>query len=174
MTPRATKPKPASRSLRAQARAIDVGLYGLAVGLYILPSWLSAGDRTERRSAVAQAWRRAQHPRLQPLLRVAGTFLGEQLGSPGQRLVGLRTVDARTGLDGEIKALRARYAGDSDELNDAIRRLLRERHADGDTPNTLRWLPLTLAMPLLTGRLRRALAPTAVVVAESSLRADES
>jgi hypothetical protein len=94
------KPQPASRGLRAKAKAIDVALFGAAVVLYVLPSWLRA-DPEKRMVAFSQALDKTRHP-WQRLLGEGLTVLGEQLPTPGQRIVGLRTVDARTGQRVEL------------------------------------------------------------------------
>jgi hypothetical protein len=55
------EPQPASRGLRAKAKAIDVALFGAAVVLYVLPSWLRA-DREKRSVAFSQALDAGQTP----------------------------------------------------------------------------------------------------------------
>jgi hypothetical protein len=116
------EPQPAARGLRAKAKAIDVTLVGAAVVLYILPSWLRA-DPEKRMVAFSQALDKTRHP-WQRLLGEGLAVLGEQLPTPGQRIVGLRTVDARTGQRVELwrTLARAGFRGGSGML---VRRLMR-------------------------------------------------
>ncbi len=69
---------------------IDAALMRPLVALPPLLSWLGA-----RRGQRAGAGRTTLT--LVPVVRQAATLLGERYGTPGERLVGLRTVDERTG-----------------------------------------------------------------------------
>jgi len=90
-------PEPAPRRLRAEARAVDTGLLAIAVGARIGLAIRRDRDRESRAGHSLAGRRDGPASRIgaisAPLLRVAG----QQLGSPGQRLLGLRTLDARTG-----------------------------------------------------------------------------
>jgi hypothetical protein len=89
------KPEPAPRLLRAKASAIDSTLQALIVGGYGLATWSRVrGGGADGDAVLSRSRRRAD------LLRLGGEgarLLGERYGTPGQRLVGLRTVDARSG-----------------------------------------------------------------------------
>ncbi len=91
--PRApAKPPPAPRSARAKADAIDTALYLLAAGAYAGIRFLRARD--------GGGAPRAARDRAGVVFRSCGEaakLLGERFGSPGQRIVGLRTVDSRSG-----------------------------------------------------------------------------
>jgi len=86
--------QPATRRQRALAGLIDLAVTGLFLGAWW--RWRGAGaarqDRPRARGRVGRA----------ALLRVLREGIEEQLGSPGERLVGIRTVDRRTGRRVEL------------------------------------------------------------------------
>ncbi len=91
MSSRDRQPEQAPLALRAKARAIDAlalasahGLYALAIRRRVHGSGLQAAD-IGRDAPIAN------------MARQAAMVASERLGSPGQRIFGLRTVDARTG-----------------------------------------------------------------------------
>jgi hypothetical protein len=77
----------APRSRRVLAGIVDAAVTGGAAWLWRRHVWRRAG------------WAAAVAPRGRwaPLARPAGGLLRDQLGTPGQHLLGLRTVDRRTG-----------------------------------------------------------------------------
>jgi hypothetical protein len=79
---------------RAKADAIDASLYALIGGAYVGVTFLRARG-AEDRGAPTSSLQRAKV--LSRGARQAAELLGERFGSPGQRIVGLRTVDSRTG-----------------------------------------------------------------------------
>jgi hypothetical protein len=96
---RAEHPQQAPRALRARARAIDAGLLTAATAVYALVAWLRVPAPERRRLGLAALRMPGQGNKTLLLgsARDALRAAGEQYGSPGQRIVGLRTVDARTG-----------------------------------------------------------------------------
>jgi len=141
------KPREAPRSARARADTIDTALYLLAVCAFVAVRSIRARERDEhagqsaRRDLASLAFRSSGE---------AAKLLGERFGSPGQRIVGLRTVDSRSGepvalalsialalltLGGELLRRRlapTRVSSPSSEAQAAFAeevRDLRERHA---------------------------------------------
>jgi hypothetical protein len=88
---RRSKPEPAPRLLRVKADAIDAGVQALIVAPNML---ISLRRLRDGRKKPAGADLRAA---LFSGAGEAAKVLGERYGSPGQRIVGLRTVDRRTG-----------------------------------------------------------------------------
>jgi hypothetical protein len=84
------EPVPAPRARRTLAGLIDVAIIGLLSGLYLRWKWRGVRDAGPDRNP-------ARQPRWLRLLSPAPGILREQLGSPGAWIVGLRTVDRRTG-----------------------------------------------------------------------------
>jgi hypothetical protein len=106
----AQQPQQAPRALRVRAGAIDGALLAGASAAYALVAWLRLPAQERRRLGLTALRLPGQGGRRALLLGAARDALGaagEQYGSPGQRIVGLRTVDARTG--GPV-ALRRRLA----------------------------------------------------------------
>jgi hypothetical protein len=80
-------PKSAPRLRRMLAGTTDAAV---AVGLTLLDRRLSADrDRPGSKGSANSSWLRVLGP--------TASLVREQMGSPGQRLLGLRTVDRRTG-----------------------------------------------------------------------------
>lgn len=201
--------QPAPRVQRAQARAIDTGLYALFVGPYLLLCWLRANARRDQGATpngTAGPFDLGKHPVLVRVGTEVARLLGERFGSPGQRIVGLRTVDSRTEapvalplsaalaaggiaanvlsthfirsplsaeaqaqkteFENEVEALRASYGDDHDGFRRAVVALYGENHVAASLPLARFALSLTLGVVLGVAqrRLRRALAPTIVVV----------
>jgi hypothetical protein len=138
---RTAGPQPASRGLRAQAKAIDAALYGAAVVLYVLPSWLRA-DPGKRLVVFSQALDNTRHPWQRPL-RGGVSALGEQVPTPGQRMIGLRTVDARTGRRVELWRTLARAC--LKEGSAMLTRRLMRRDDPADLEASRRELKMELA-----------------------------
>jgi hypothetical protein len=89
-------PEPAPRRLRAEAGAIDTAVNGLIAGALWLysrrgGSGSAGGDDTGNSSSLGNG------ASAQRVALGVGGLLGERFGSPGQRIVGLRTVDSRSG-----------------------------------------------------------------------------
>jgi hypothetical protein len=82
-----SKPTPASRVRQALAGLIDAGVTVLPTVVYGLRAWRARG--TERPAARPPDWMR--------MLAPAFAVLGEQVGTPGGWIAGVRTVDRRTG-----------------------------------------------------------------------------
>jgi hypothetical protein len=183
----------ASGSRRAAAGSLDAAIIGAT--LYVRHR--VRGPRTF-----------ADRPKRSPAREAAMTLLGdtalrERVGSPGERLLGVRTVDRRSGeplalwrvavltaaavavrllrmclmpdpvsdeqrlgnerFAREVADLRARHADDSDALNAAMIELWRERPIPPVSVDVRRSLGVALALALVSRRLQRSLAPTAVV-----------
>jgi hypothetical protein len=82
-----SKPTPAPRVRQTLAGLIDAGVIALPTVVYGLRTWRARG--TERPAAPPPDWMR--------LLAPAFAVLGEQVGTPGGWIAGVRTVDRRTG-----------------------------------------------------------------------------
>jgi hypothetical protein len=135
-----TEPKAAPRLRRVLAALVDMALTAAVV--WMLRARAAADERTR--------WLSVLPPEL----------IREQLGSPGRRMLGLRTVDRRTGrrvaLWRSLALVGARMGG----------QLLARRIAPppGSPPvarvNVWRAMATPLAATIVTSRLRRRLAPT--------------
>jgi hypothetical protein len=82
------QPVPAPRALRTLAGLIDAAVFGLLAALYLRRMW--------RRGPGADGDLKDLPRRTRPL-GLAVSVIEEQLGTPGGWIVGLRTVDLRTG-----------------------------------------------------------------------------
>ena len=191
--------------MRAKAGAIDSTLQALVAGGVGLVTWAhvraAGGDSA---ALLARSRRRAD------MLRLGGEatrLLAERYRSPGQRIVGLRTVDARSGepvalgltvalaasrvaagqlskrltrtgsgaepspqgreFALEVNALRAECGEDEERFQRELAALHRERRADPVTSTLTALRPVIIGgvLSIAHGRLRRALAPTVIVVA---------
>ncbi len=80
-------PAPAPRVRQALAGLIDAALMALPTAIYGLRAWRAR--ETERPAARPPDWMR--------MLAPAFAVLGEQVGTPGGWIAGVRTVDRRTG-----------------------------------------------------------------------------
>lgn len=82
------QPLPAPRALRTLAGLIDAAVLGLLAALYLRRIW--------RRGPGADGALKHLPQRARPF-GLGVSVIGEQLGTPGGWIVGLRTVDRRTG-----------------------------------------------------------------------------
>jgi hypothetical protein len=79
--------QPAPRARKALAGLIDTAVLALPAALYLLRALRASG--AERPAARPPGWTRVLTP--------AVAVLGEQVGTPGGWIMGVRTVDRRTG-----------------------------------------------------------------------------
>jgi hypothetical protein len=82
-----SKPTPAPRIRQALAALIDATVMALPTAIYAGRAWSARG--TGRRAARPPDWTR--------MLAPMAAVLGEQVGTPGGWIMGVRTVDGRTG-----------------------------------------------------------------------------
>jgi hypothetical protein len=82
-----TEPTPAPRVRQTLAGLIDAGVMALPMAIYWRRAWRAR--ETERPVARPPGW--------MGMLAPAAAVLGEQVGTPGGWIVGVRTVDRRTG-----------------------------------------------------------------------------
>jgi hypothetical protein len=139
-----SKPEPAPRWRRVLAALVDMALTAAIV--WMLRARAGAGAAANER----MRWLSVLPPEL----------IREQLGSPGQRMLQVRTVDRRTGrrvaLWRSLVLVGARMGG----------HLLARRAAANLGPppvarvNVWRTLATPVAMAIVTSGLRRRLAPT--------------
>jgi hypothetical protein len=82
-----TEPTPAPRGSQALAGLIDAAVMALPAAIQMRRAWRARG--TEGSTARPPGWMGALAP--------VAAVLGEQVGTPGGWIVGVRTVDRRTG-----------------------------------------------------------------------------
>jgi hypothetical protein len=148
-------PTPAPRARKALAGLIDSAVLALPAALYLRRALRASG--AGRPAARPPGWTR--------MLTPAVAVLGEQVGTPGSLIMGVRTVDRRTGRRLALwRTLTVALAQVATRL--LIRRLTPHPVVPSEAERGQRlWPPLVagLGSTLVNRTVRRRLAPTLVV-----------
>jgi hypothetical protein len=150
------EPTPAPRVRQTLAGLVDAAVLALPTAFYWRRAWRAR--KTGRPAARPPSW--------MGMLAPAAAVLGEQVGTPGGWIMGVRTVDRRTGRRLELwRTLTVALVQLATRL---LSRRLRPRSAapsEAERRQQELWPPLVagLASALVNRAVRRRLAPTLVV-----------
>jgi hypothetical protein len=150
------EPTPAPLVRKALAGLIDAAVLALPTAIYWRRAWRAG--KTEHPAPRPPGWTR--------MLTPAVAVLGEQLGTPGGWIMGVRTVDLRTGR--RLALWRTLTVALTQVATRLLSRRLTPRPvfpSEDERRQQVLWQPLVagLASTLVNRTVRRRLAPTLVV-----------